>query len=556
MISLSSAPLNSDFKKFLAYNVQDVLAECAIAERMPRLSDSEMEFWRADQRINNRGIGVNTKGIDDCISIVEQCFERYSAEFVQITGGAVKTVSQTKKLGEWLAEQGHPLPDLRGETIETALKEHDEPLGCVLPDHVHRVLQLRQLLASASVKKLYSMKYRECDGRIHGLYAYHAARTGRWTAMGPQPQNFPKPLPEFENFEEVQNALCIIAKRDLSALEAAYPKIPALDVIGSCLRSLLIADDGSELICSDFTSIEAVVLACLAGEQWRIDTFRQGKGIYEVGGSRLDKIPLEEILAYKKTHGKHHPNRPKWKIAELAGGYGGWIGAWRNFGDERSDAEIKADVLAWRRASPNIVEFWGGQTRNKFDRDINGHWAKRRPELFGLEGAAVSAVQVPGKAFYVGQIAYQYDASGDVLYCQLPSGRFLSYHRPRLTPSRSQWADSWELSLSFEGWNSNQKKGAVGWIRMDLYGGLLAENVVQAVSRDFQALAIVNLEAAGYPPVLHSHDEIASEVKKGFGSIEEFEEIGSRTPWWAYLPDGTPWPVKMNGGWRGREYRK
>jgi DNA polymerase len=315
-----------------------------------------------------------------------------------------------------------------------------------------------------------------------------------------------------------------------------------------------VAAEGNELICSDFSSIEAVVVACLAGEAWRIQVFREGKGIYEVGGSRLDNILLEEIIAYKLKHGKHHPRRAVWKIAELAGCYGGWIGAWKNFGDTRPDAEIKADVLAWRRASPNIVEFWGGQTRNKFNRDLNGNWAPKRAELFGLEGAAVSAVQQPGKAFWVGQIAYQYD--GKVLYCRLPSGRFITYHNPQLRKSTGRWADEWELALTFEGWNSNRKKGPIGWTRMSLYGGLLAENVVQATARDYQAAALVTLEAAGYPPILHSHDEIAAEVKRGFGSIEEFEEIGSRKPWWAVLPDGSPWPVAMKGGWRGVEYRK
>lgn len=545
---------NTKFREFMAYNVQDVLAEIAIQERLPPLSDSEMEIWRASERCNDRGIGVNVAGVDDCIAIVEQCFERYSAEFATITDGAVQTVSQTKKFGEWLASQGCVLPDLKAETVEEALKTKLNSYNEPMPAHVVRALEIRQLLASASVKKLYAMKYRQCDGRLHGLYAYHAARTGRWTAMGPQPQNFPKPLELFENFAEVQKALAIIKERSLWKLEEAYPDIPALDVIGSCLRSLLQADEGNELICSDFTSIEAVVLACLAGEQWRIDTFRQGKGIYEVAGSRLDNIPLEEIIAYKLQHGKHHPNRKWWKIGELASGYGGWIQAWRNFGAEGTDQELKEKVKAWRRASPNIVEFWGGQTRNKFDRDLNDNWVPRRPELFGLEGAAIAAVQQPGKAFWVGQIAYQYD--GRALYCRLPSGRFLTYHNPQLRPSTSQWADPWELSLTYEGWNTNQKKGAVGWIRMSLYGGLLCENVVQAVARDFQAAALLNLEAAGYPPVLHSHDEIASEVKAGFGSVEEFEAIGSRSPSWARLPDGSPWPVKMSGGWRGREYRK
>jgi DNA polymerase len=199
-----------------------------------------------------------------------------------------------------------------------------------------------------------------------------------------------------------------------------------------------------------------------------------------------------------------------------------------------SDEEIKEALLAWRAASPAIVELWGGQERN---------W---RPEYYGIEGAFVRAVLYPGASFQTHGVNFQ--MRGDVLFLRLLSGREMAYHRPRLTDSTRRPGT---YSMSYEGWNSNPKNGPLGWVRIETWGGRLTENVVQATARDIQWHGLRALEAAGYPIVLHVYDENVAEVPEGFGSVEEFERIMGDLPEWC-----AGWPIKANGGWRGKRYRK
>src|SRR6185437_3526937 len=252
--------------------------------------------------------------------------------------------------------------------------------------------------------------------------------------------------------------------------------------------------------------------------------------------SKITGLPFEEFERYKKETGQHHPLRKKvGKVAELASGYQGWLGAWKNFGADEffCEDEIKKSILAWREASPKIVEMWGGQTRANYIK-----------ENFGLEGAVINAILMPGQEFKFKSISYL--VQRDVLYCKLPSGRALAYHKPRLTPSDRRPGT---YAISFEGWNTNPKNGAIGWIRMQTYGGKLTENVVQATARDILAHAIINLEKSGYHVVLHVHDEIVAEIPENWGSIEEFETIMSTLPDWA-----KNWPLKASDGWRAKRY--
>lgn len=251
-------------------------------------------------------------------------------------------------------------------------------------------------------------------------------------------------------------------------------------------------------------------------------------------------------MRHKKETGQHHPLRKTiGKVAELASGYAGWIGAWKAFGADAfmSEPEIKAAILRWRAESPRIVQFWGGQW---WQPDPN-RW-QFEPLLYGLEGAAVQAVMQPG-TWYAAESTL-WGVVDDALYCQLPSGRFLTYHRPRL----DQTTDPRGLlvwQLSYEGYNSDSSKGPVGWMRRSTYGGKLCENVVQAVARDILANSLLNLEAAGYRIVMHVHDEVVAEVPSGTGSVEELEWIMGTMPAWC-----ADWPIKAAGGWRGLRYRK
>ena len=523
---------------FLEYNRVDVLSESEAATRIPDLTPTELEVWLTDQRINWRGVQVDLESVSNCIAIVEQAHAKYNAELRTLTGGVVQAASELPAMQAWARAQGEPLYEMTEEYLTSRLADPS------LVPSVRRMIEIRQLIGSASVKKLFALRWQTArDGRIHDILKYYAARTGRWTGEGPQPQNLYKG--QFEKIDEVERALGAIATRSLELVEYEYGD--ALECVNGVLRSLFVAKPGHILYQSDYSAIEGVVTAALAGEEWRLEVFRTHGKIYETSASKISGVPFEEILEHKRRTGKHHPLRQTTgKVAELASGFAGWVAAWKKFGagDFMDDAGIKKAILAWRAESPMIVEMWGGQTRDAFT------WGKEpRPELFGFEGCAVAAIQNPGAAYWYRDIAFQVHA--DVLYIRLPSGRMLTYHEPRLERSQRDYAQPWELEISFMGWNNNREKGPIGWYRMKLYGGIITENVVQAAARDIQALALVRLERAGYLPVLHTHDEIVAEVPIGFGSLKEFEALMSwREEWFK------DWPVKASGGWVHPRYGK
>ena len=546
-----------DAKNLYKYNLQDIAAEAELSSLIPDLTPFELEFWQCDQAINFRGVQLDIPSINNAIIIVEQAHKKYNQELQKITEGAVDRASEIAKIRNWMVSQGVDVPGLDAEKVTQLLESE-------LPDNVRRVLEIRELIGSAAVKKLYAMSNQVTEsGRVHDLFIYHSARTGRAAGAGPQPQNLPNSGPMVKqcvcrrhymkdlcecpwcglkdmialvewNLDAAEDAIETINTANLECVEYFWGN--AIDVISGSLRGMFIASEGHDLICSDYSAIEAVVLAEVAGESWRQEVFKTHGRIYEASASKLTGKTLEFYLDHKKTTGMHHPDRKLGKVAELASGYGGWIGAWKAFGADKffSEEEIKQAILAWRKASPAIVEFWGGQVRG---------W---HPEYYGLEGAAVQAVLYPGERFECR--GFVFNVRGDTLYCRLLSGRYLTYHKPRLVPSQRR---SDTLALSFEGWNSNPSFGAPGWIRIETYSGKLTENIVQAVSRDILAHAIVNLEKAGYPVVLHVHDEIVSEVPENFGSIAEFEKIMSTMPDWA-----AGWPVRASGGWRAKRYGK
>lgn len=526
----------AEAEKLYSYNDTDVDAESAINNALPDLTPYELDVWFTDQAVNQRGVAVDLVAIDNCISIVEQAFAKYNGEFRALTGGL--NVTQNAKLREWLARHG---------VATTSLDEdHRAELLKTLPaGPARRAIELLEKIGSSSIKKLYSMRLQaSIHGRLHGLYSYWAAATGRWTGNGPQPQNLPRPSKGFDNIEAIETALKVFETRDLATVELCYGD--AIDAVASCLRSMFIAGPGCEFICSDFSAIEGVVMACLSGEQWRIDVFKTHGLLYEASAARMTGLTVQDFIDYKKANKKHHPYRQSHgKLAELSGQYASWINGWKSFGAAEhlgSDDNIKAAILKYREESPTFPELWGGQTRGRF-RDA-------RPELFGLEGCAVAAIMWPGKEFWTHGIKFQME--GDVLYMHLLSGRRIPYHAPRLAPSTRDWAQPWEQEITYECYDPLKKL----WVREKLYGGVLTNNLVQGTARDIQAHGMVNLERAGYPIVMHTHDEIVAEVRRGWGSVEEFERIVNALPPWCVLPDGTPWPVKMKGGFRQPRYGK
>lgn len=586
------------FERYHRYCDTDVLTEESAAERMEPMTWPERLAWLQDQAINWRGLAVDRAAVRDCIAVLEQLLDRYGSECERLTNGI--GVSQGEKLLGWIAARGVSgiwSFDQKKQPIEDELKRTD------LPDDVRRVLEIRALVGSAGVKKLYAIEHRaSADDRLRGLFVHHGARTGRPTGEGVQTTNLVKVGPKLVvcapcgrpyrpdaavcpwcgatertvakpswRIEMQDHVLEIMAFRSLDMVEQFFGDVQR--VLQGCIRGLFVAAPGHDLIASDYSAIEAVVAACISGEAWRIEVFRNRQDIYLSSASKITGHPLQFYLDWLEQHGENHPDRQNvGKIAELALGFGGWIGSWRAFDPDeanKTDAQLTEIITAWRAASPRIVEMWGGQRRKD---PISGYW---RDELYGIEGAMIQAIRAPGTHWPVGPLSFCYHTSRertrwvcsptsgwrvetDIVPCDwlkltLPSGRQLTYHQPRLRQSEKRPGS---LAISYMTDNTNPKYGALGWVRMDTWGSRVFENAVQAIAHDIQRHAMAAHEAAGYPIVQEVYDENVAEVPHGFGSIEEFETIMSTNPPWAFLPDGTPWPIRASGGWRGRRYRK
>lgn len=593
-----------DGPKLYAYNLNDIIAESEVSERLPDLSPSELELWLADQRINARGVKIDQDRLDTYIAIYKAECELYEPQLMTILRDSVyydkyvqyrlstdaklrdsvqklqnrkypkrykpadieklrslaiknliskrveiKGASATSRLLEWLYANGCALASLEDDSVQEAI-DSGSYTGDVLT-----VLKLRQMLASSSVKKLFAIKRRICrDGRLKDLFAYCGAdRTGRASGKGPQPQNLPSAGPQVKECllckKHYQTGLascpwcgeskCKTVEWSIDVADEAYLAMlrgirfaryafgDLIPIIAASLRGLFCADKGKDLVCSDYSAIEAVVTAALAGEEWRLDVFRTHRKIYEMSASKITGVPFEDFLEYKKVNGEHHPLRKKvGKPAELALGFGGWVNAMRIFKADKylSEQEMEDAARAWRKASPMVVKMW-----------------------YGLEDAARAAVLNPGTCYEYRGISY--GVKYKVLYCKLLSGRTLQYHDPLLIPEERYGKHS--LKITYMGHNSDPAKGPVGWARLSTWGGKLAENVVQATARDILMHALVNAEKAGYAIVLHVHDELVAEIAKDFGSIEELENIMGTLPDWC-----KDWPIKAAGGWRGERYRK
>jgi DNA polymerase len=556
-----------DAQALYRYNARDIVAESEASALIPDLPPFELRYWLADQRINYRGVHCDRKAVEDCIVILEQALAKYNPELEAITGGLVPEASKVAALKNWLeAEHGIKSPNLDDDAITEILARDD------IPDDARRALDIRQLIGSASVKKVYAMIRQVTEGdRLCDMAIYHGARTGRDNGDGVQPLNMPKAGPALTwcistrkpyrqnatscphcgliacsalgekttwHPDAVDFALEIMASRSLELVEFYFGS--ALLAISGCVRGLFTARPGYELLGVDYASIEAVVAACLAGEQWRIDTFRNKRDIYLESAA---KVLGKTYDWYMANGGKKHPDRAAiGKFAELALGFSGWVNGWYGFDKSGrfTEDQLKDIIMAWREASPRIVEMWGGQVRGK-------PWAPDYQEYYGLEGMAILALLNPGQEYSYNGITYFYEC--DRLYCRLLSGRHITYHQPRLSPS-DRWGG--QYSINFMGWNTNPKKGPLGWVWMNLYGGLLFENVVQATARDIMAHGVLNCEARDMPVVLRVHDEVVPECPIGAKTIADVEAALCDLPEWC-----KDWPIRAEG-WKTprRRYQK
>lgn len=875
-----------------SYCEQDVRTEIDVSLAVPALSEYEHRVWQLDQQINARGVHIDRPALNDAIEIIRQMREKYIPMQQVLTGGAVKSPNSYAALRQWVCDQGIEIPDTQATTIEETLERDD------LPDVVRQVLDIQVLAGGAAIKKIYAMdRFADLeDNRIRGVFSYYGAvATGRWASRGCQMHNFSnsgpdnwecsgcgehygtqhqtcpychadvvpcrkcdrpvsraagacgcgkKPEADEWGAEAAESVIRLMRHRSLDHMETVWGN--AQKAITSCTRGMITAGPGHDLLCSDYSAIEARVLACLAGEDWRIDVFRTHGKIYEASAAAMFKMDLAEFSTYKAENGAHHPARKKGKVAELAclhphtlvltdSGYvrladikarhrlwdgEQWVNhqgvvlkgrkevidvdgvlmtkehlvisnnSWKEAKQLVSSPNILMSALAtgsenlpwsnkpetlqkkkgmscnvravatlissllrtcsWgrprdvgsalerklRKLGKNIItntlsfvrttstedvssiacerpsqgvtlrivrliktmakeassfamngeknsgrelflntsllcmggtiltSRWTGSTstggmnpatsdssrrartlktsdvlepckkesknwsdvydiafagpRNRFTIKSNsGHlivhncgygggpgamkafgadkfmtekeiadnvrdWRAASPAVVtlwrGLEEAAINAIRNPGQCYRYRHIAYQLNPADGVLYCQLPSGRLLTYHGAWLTSVYVRWEESGQLIQDpgtglmvpervrcdypypvdggkpqdvINHMGTPRKGGGGTWVRCKTWGGTLCENVCQAVSRDLLADAMLRLDAAGYPIVMHVHDEIIAEVPHGFGSVEEFERIMGTPPAWA-----ADWPIKAADGWRGLRYRK
>lgn len=496
-------------QRLAEYCRTDVEVERELLKRLLKLSEKEKRVWLLDQKINQRGIKVDLPSIAIAQKIVEEEQERLDLKMRELTNQEVVSCTATLQIKSWLHAQGVMVSGVSKSDLLGCLKDTNSPT-------VQSVIQLRQEAGLSSTAKLSSMLMgANSDGRLRGLFQYHGAGTGRWASRRTQTQNFPRgnlKQKEVELFFE------LLKKENPRRAIELFLGSP-LQTISSCLRSFITAEEGSELQWVDFSAIEARVLAWLADEASVLNIFRGDGKLYEASASKIFGISIENVSKWQRLIGK---------VAELALGYGGGIGAFqsmaRGYGVQVSDQEADNIKRAWREARPNIVSFW-----------------------YALNDAAMSAFYNPGKQFSVND-RISYLLRGSFLWCQLPSKRVLCYPYPQVDLVDTPWGEQ-KHALTYMAEDSFTHK----WERQKAYGGLLAENVTQAVARDLLAESMLRLEEKGFKVVMHVHDEIVCEVpviSGGDATLKRIESIVCELPDWA-----KNLPVQAEGQ-RGFRYSK
>lgn len=475
---------------FKEYCVQDVEVEKEIARRLSNFAvpESEQKYWELDQYINAYGVTVDQQLIDGALYINEYATAMLTEEAVQITG--LNNPNSTQQLTKWLSEQGLEVDNLQKETVSNLINESN--------DAIKRVLEIRQELSKTSVKKYQAMESAVCeDGRVRGLLQFYGAnRTGRWAGRLVQVQNLPR-----NYLETLGHARELVREKKIDALKLIYGNVP--DTLSQLIRTAFVPSEGNKLLISDFSAIEARVIAWLAGEQWRLDVFNTHGKIYEASASQMFGVPIELI----KKGNPEYDLRQKGKVAELALGYQGGSGALVSMGALNmglTEEELPDIVRRWRDSNKRIRDLW-----------------------YGLENAALSVMRTGQPVGIKGLIlARESDIQNglDFLSITLPSGRKLFYVKPYLSEN-----DFGKESIYYYGMDQTTKK----WGSVNTYGGKLVENVVQAIARDCLAETLKRLDRNGYKTVMHIHDEVVLDVPKEKAELERVEIIMKEPISWA-----------------------
>lgn len=466
------------WEDYIRYNKQDVVVEKAIKKKLAKfpISEREQKLWELDQKINFTGVKSDKQMVLNAIEIDKAESETLMEIAKEKTG--LENPNSTAQLKKWVEAQGVEMPNVQAETVARLIGETDNDL-------VKQVLGIRQELSKTSVKKYRSLGITRCiDGRIRGLLQHYGAnRTGRWAGRLAQVQN----LPGIDmGSKDLDTARTIVAANDYDTFRMLYR---VSDTLSQLIRTSLIAEENHRFIVSDFSAIEARVIAWFANESWRLDVFKGHGKIYEASAAQMFNVPIESVT-------RENGLRDKGKVAELALGYQGAVGALKQMGAESmgmSEDEMVGITKTWRAANPNIVKFW-----------------------YAVGDAAMKAVR--DRTTVSMQYGLQFSYESGFLFIRLPSGRRLAYVRPRIKMNKFD-----REAIFFDGARSEEST----------YGGKLVENIVQATARDLLADNLLRIDSLGYNIVFHVHDEIVCEMPYGTGSLEEVERVMSEPIEWA-----------------------
>ena len=460
---------------FKAYNLRDVETEMSIQERLRKypVLDAVWDQYHLDQQINDRGIAVDMTLVHSAIAIDERSHEELTAKLQELT--MLENPNSVQQMKDWLADNGLETETLGKKQVAELLKTAPEPL--------RSVLVLRQQLAKSSVKKYQAMEATVCaDGRVRGCFQFYGARTGRWAGRNIQLQNLPQ-----NKMPDLEQARAIVRAGDYDAVRMLYDSTP--DVLSQLIRTAFVPRSGHTFFVADFSAIEARVIAWLAGEDWRQQVFAEGKDIYCASASQMFGVPVEK-------HGINGHLRQKGKIAELALGYGGSVGALKAMGALEmglQEEELKPLVDAWRTSNPMIVKLW---------------WA--------VDDAVMTVIRMKSSTETHG---IRFTCQSGMLFITLPSGRQLSYVKPRIGENQFGSPAATYMGLS----------AARQWDRLESYGPKFVENIVQAISRDVLCYAMQTLRCCSI--VAHVHDELIIEVDPRMSLEAVCKQMGRTPPW-------------------------
>ena len=464
------------WEQFKAYNLRDVETEMSIQKKLSRFTvpDFIWDEYHLDQEINDRGIGLDMMLVEQAIAIDSISRKNLTQQIQNLTD--LDNPNSVAQMKGWLSDNGLEMDTLGKKAVAETLK--------TAPKHLADVLSLRQQLAKSSVKKYTAMQTAVCkDYRARGMFQYYGAnRTGRFAGRIIQLQNLPQ-----NHMSDLADARALVRSGNYDALELLYDDIP--DTLSQLIRTAFVPQDGRKFIVADFSAIEARVLAWLAGEKWRMQVFADGKDIYCSSASQMFGVPVEK-------HGINGHLRQKGKIAELALGYGGSVGALKSMGALEmglTEEELQPLVNAWRNANPMITALWWD-----IDRAVKTTVREHIPtEAAGLK--------------------FTYESG--FLFMRLPSGRRLAYVKPRM--GINQFGSE---SVTYEGVGATKK-----WERLESYGPKFCENAIQAIARDILMYAMQTLRNCSI--VAHVHDELIIEADRRMSLSAVCEQMGRTPPW-------------------------